>query len=550
MAELKVVKKKKGLRLGTGTTGSAGGSDLRPHFTPKTPPCMVGCPIGNGVREFVRLLREGAPMEQVWEKVTETNPMPAITGRICPHPCQGECNRGQIDGGVDVNAVERFIGSHAIQNKFKHKKLADEVRPEKIAVVGSGPAGISFAFQMARRGYKVTVFESRDKVGGMLRWGIPRYRLPGDIIDAEYQAILDLGVELKLNTKVGQDVSFDDLKKQFALVYVAIGAQLGVKLRIPGEDGSGLLSGVAFLDTVARGQKVELGKSVAVIGGGNTAIDAARTAKRLGADVTVLYRRTVAEMPAIPSEINEAQEEGIKFEFLCAPLEIVRDNGSLTGIKCVRMQLGEPDASGRPRPVPIEGSEFVTPATAVIPAVSQAVDFQGLETLRNDKGWITANAAGETAVPGALAGGDATLGLGIAAQAIGLGKEAALEADAKLRGTPLVREKLPVILYQRMALDFYEKAPAVQRKHAPAAERATNFDEVAFTITQEEAIAEAKRCLSCGRCFSCERCWMFCQYNAVVKPATPGEAYKFKLEFCNGCKKCSEQCPCGYVEMV
>jgi thioredoxin reductase/Pyruvate/2-oxoacid:ferredoxin oxidoreductase delta subunit len=357
-------------------------------------------------------------------------------------------------------------------------------------------------------------------------------------------------VTLKCNTKVGRDVSFADLRRDFAVVYLALGAQLGVKLGVPGEDGPGVLSGVGFLDEIASGRKVDLGGKVAVIGGGNTAMDACRTARRLGADVTILYRRTVAEMPAIKSEINEAQEEGVKFEFLVAPVEILRTGGKVTGIKCIRMELKEADASGRPRPVPIPGSEFVTEATTIIPAVSQAVDFTGLEQFRNPKGWVTVGESCETSEKNVFAGGDLTQGLGIAAEAIGLGRKAALVADAALRGKELHEEKLPVITKERMLFSYYEKSPKVQKKHRAPAERVLNFEEVAFTIEQEMAVAEAKRCLSCGKCFNCERCWMYCQYNAVQKPTEPGGEYHFKLEFCNGCKKCSEQCPCGYVDMV
>jgi formate dehydrogenase major subunit len=551
VAELKVVKKKKGLRLGGGVGESVGGSDLRPRFTPKTPPCMVGCPIGNNVREWIRALRDGLPMEQVWELVTDVNPFPAITGRVCPHPCEGECNRTHLDEAVGINQLERFIGSCGIEQGLAHRKLTDATPAEKIAVVGSGPAGMSFAYQLARRGYAVTVFEGHDKPGGMLRWGIPRYRLPAEILDAEYDKILKLGVTLKCNTRLGKDVSLEDLRKQFAVVYLAIGGQLGVRLGIPGEDGSGVFSGIGLLEDIAAGRSAALGPKVAVIGGGNTAIDAARTARRLGAEVTILYRRTVKEMPADKLEIDEAQEEGVKMEFLVAPLEIVRDAaGKLTGIKCQRMQLGEPDASGRPRPVPIPGSEFVTEATSIIPAVSQAADYAGLEQFRNTKGWITVNETGETCEPGVWAGGDAIIGLGIAAQAIGHGRRAALAVDAALRGTAFCEEKRPTIGKDRMVFDYYPKSPAVPRRHVAPDQRLRSFAESSLTVDPEQAQVEAKRCLSCGRCFSCERCWMFCQYNAVVKPATPGDPYKFKLEFCNGCKKCSEQCPCGFVDMV
>lgn len=552
MAELKVVKKKKGLRLtGPASGASVGGSDLRPRYTPKMPPCIKACPINNHIRDYIVKLRTGTPIEEVWRMVVESNPLPAVTGRVCPHPCESDCNRSNYDGAVGINDIERYIGSYALEHKFKHTKLTDETYPEKVAVVGSGPAGISFAYQLARRGYPVTVFEARDKPGGMLRWGIPRYRLPGEIIDAEYKAVEDLGVEIRYNTKVGKDISFDELQKQFKVIYLAIGAQKGLKLNVPGEDASNVMTGVGFLDEIARGNQVAVGKHVVVIGGGNTAIDAARVARRLGADVTILYRRTVKEMPAIESEIEEAKEEGVKMEFLAAPVEIIGEGDKGKAMKCIRMELKEADKSGRPRPVPIEGSEFTLECSFIIPAISQAVDFEGLEQFRNDRGWITINEDYRTTVDNVFAGGDVTAELGLAAEAIGLGKKAALGVDDYLRGREKKKaEELPMILKDRMLFDFYEKAPRAQKSFLPPDERIGHWREVTSTLTEEAVMAEAKRCLSCGGCFHCDRCWMYCQYSCVIKPTEPGGEYKFKLEFCNGCKKCSEQCPCGFVDMI
>ncbi len=552
MAELKVVKKKKGLRLGGGDTSEAiGGSSLRPRYTLKVPPCTVSCPVGTKIREYLTMLKDGESYERVWEHITDYNPLPATTGRVCPHPCEGGCNREFHDSSVGINDIERFIGTYGIEHKLQHKKITDQVFPEKVAVVGAGPAGISCAYHLARRGYQVTVFEAKEKPGGMLRYGIPRYRLPDNVIDSEYSAITGMGVALKCGVKVGKDVAFDDLKKEFQVIYVAIGAQNGSKLNVPGEDAANVFTGVDFLERINSGKKVEIGNKVSVIGGGDTAIDAARVAKRLGADVTILYRRTVKEMPAIKTEIQEAEEEGIHFEFLTAPVEVVKNSDKATGLKCIRMELGSPDASGRPRPVPVKGSEFVVESTAVIAAVSQIVDFAGLERFRNERGWIDVNDHYETTEKNVYAGGDVTQELDIAATAIGLGRKAALAIDNYLRGKEEPKEiPLPAISYQQMNLSYYEKLPKIKKNSLAVIDRISNFKEISPTITEGQLMAEVKRCMSCGNCFACDRCWMFCQYNAVVKPAVKGDPYKFKLEFCIGCKKCAEQCPCGYIDMI
>ncbi len=553
MPELKVVKKKKGLRLGGGDTSEAiGGSSLRPRYMPKDPPCAISCPIGTKIREYMTMIKDGESLERVWEHVTDYNPLPGVTGRVCPHPCEGGCNREQVDGSVGVNDIERFIGTYGIEHKLQHKKISDQNFSEKIAVIGSGPAGISCAYHLARRGYPVTVFEAKEKTGGMLRYGIPRYRLPDEVIDAEYNSIIkDLGITLKSGVKVGKDISYDDLKKEYKIIYVAIGAQKGSKLNIPGEDALNVLTGVDFLEQISSGKKVDIGNKVCVIGGGDTAIDAARVSKRLGADVTILYRRTINEMPAIKTEIQEAEEEGIHFEFLTAPVAVTKNGDKATGIQCIKMELGAPDASGRARPVPIKGSEFITESTVIIAAVSQIVDFTGLERFKNERGWINVNDHYETTEKDVYAGGDVTQELDIAATAIGLGRKAALAIDNYLRGREEPKEiPLPVISYKQMNLGYYERLPKVKKQLIPAAERINNFKEISYTITEEQLRAEAKRCMSCGQCFSCERCWMFCQYSAVVKPAVKTDPYKFKLEFCIGCKKCAEQCPCGYIDMV
>jgi NADPH-dependent glutamate synthase beta subunit-like oxidoreductase/Pyruvate/2-oxoacid:ferredoxin oxidoreductase delta subunit len=551
-------KKKKRDYSASGSSSGREQSPLRPRHVPKKPPCCDACPSGNRIREWLTTIaqaeRLGKTKEQAfseaWELYTDTSPFPSVCGRVCPHPCESGCNRNELDGAVGINMVERVIGDFGLNNSLKLKKLTEETRPERIAVVGGGPAGFSCAYQLARRGYKVTVFEAADKPGGMLLWGIPRYRLPAEIIEKEINNILDLGVELKCNTRVGKDLSFDDLRSEYQAVFVGVGAELGLKLRVEGEDADNVMSGVEFLNRIHRGEKVNVGDNVIVVGGGDTAIDAARISRRLGATVTILYRRTIKEMPAIDEEIEEAQLEGVKLEYLAAPIGFTKDGNRIMSMKCIRMELGEPDDSGRRRPVPIEGSEFEIPATTVIPAISQEPNFTGLESLIEGRDWIKVNGEfASTKVDGVYAGGDAT-NLGLVTDAIGHGRHAAEAIDRKFRGEAKPADAMPIIKTDKMLLDHYERAERAKAGALAVEARLASMDaEVNLALSEAEAIAESKRCMSCGYCMDCEKCWMYCQDQAIDKPLQKGALYKFKLGNCTGCGKCAEICPCGFIEM-
>jgi NADPH-dependent glutamate synthase beta subunit-like oxidoreductase len=531
-------------------------SPLRPRYSGKTPPCIATCPNGTDIRGWLTTIAQAEAygrtneqaLESAWQKITDCNPFPAVCGRVCPHPCESNCNRKDKDGPVAINALERFVGDFGIAKNLKLAKLTAENYPEKVAVVGAGPAGLSCAYQLARRGYAVTVYEAFSKPGGMLRYGIPKYRLPRAVLDAEIRKILDLGVDLRCEFVVGRDLSLEQLRQDYRAVFVGIGAHKGLQLGIPGEDASNVFTGTEFLNRANSGEVVQVGRKVIVIGGGDTAIDAARVSRRLGAEVTILYRRTRAEMPAIAPEIEGALEEGVALELLAAPVEVLRNNGTARGLKCIRMALGAPDASGRPRPVPKPGTEFEIEADTVIAAISQEPAFEGVGELRDGRSWIKSDEWGATKIEGVYAGGD-DVELGLVGIAISQGRFAAQAIDAYLRGRELVKPPAPpVATPDKVKLDWYKQMARHERAHLPVEERDMET-EIEVGISESEALEEAKRCMSCGMCMDCETCWMYCTNNCFVR-LPKGEHYKIKLEVCNGCKKCAEACPCGYIDLI
>ncbi len=558
------VKKVKKVKKKFGARGFSGGSSRelspeRPKHVEKKPPCSDTCPSGNRIREFLTTIAQADRLkktreqafQQAWEIYTDTSPFPSVCGRVCPAPCETGCNRKDLEGAVSINKVERAIGDFGLEHNLKLKMLSEEKKLKNIAVVGGGPSGLSCAYQLVRRGYGVTLFEGTEKLGGMLRWGIPGYRLPESVLDGEIQKILDLGVEVKCGVKIGKDIGLDELQQSYDAVYVALGAQQGVKLRVEGEDAPNVFSGVDFLSRFHHGEKLDLGKDVVVIivGGGDTAIDAARICKRLGANVTILYRRTRKEMPAIDEEVDEAIKEGIKIEFLAAPIGFRKEGELVVAMKAIRMELGEPDSSGRRRPVPIEGSEFEIPASAVISAVSQAPDFGGFQSLIEGKDWVKVDGDGATKVDGVWAGGD-VVQLDLVTTAVGHGRRAAEAIDRKLLGTAKQEDTRKVVRSDTMQLDHYERIERQEPHVVDLDKRMDSIDlEVNLGFTSDQILQEARRCMSCGYCFDCEKCWMYCQDQAIDKPLQKGLLYSFKMENCTGCKKCAEICPCNFIEM-
>jgi NADPH-dependent glutamate synthase beta subunit-like oxidoreductase len=417
---------------GTRATKTGTWRYLTPAYQNKVAPCNEGCPAGEDI-EAAMVLSGQEDYLGAWEKITRENPLPRVCGRVCFHPCERACNRREFDEPVSINALERFVGDRA----FQSGKAFAPVQPkkkEKAAVIGSGPAGLSCAYHLASLGYKVTLFEAEAELGGMLRYGIPAYRLPREVLDQEIQGILSLGVEARPRTRLGADLKWKDLK-DFEAVFISAGAWKSLPLGIPGEQAAGVMSGLEFLKKANSGETVALGTRVAIVGGGNTAMDAARSALRLGAKPLILYRRTKEEMPAWEEEISEAEEEAIEFLFLSSPVQVLTSEGRVSGIECVKNILGPPGKDGRREPRPIAGSNFTLPVDSILSCIGETPDFSFLpEGLKKTAGTLFADETGATSLPRVFAGGDIVDQPRTVSHAIGAGKRAAMAMDASFRG--------------------------------------------------------------------------------------------------------------------
>ena len=550
---------------------------LRPVYHDRVAPCNQGCPVGIDIEGYMNLLRENRVNEAIALLLAE-NPMPAVTGRVCHHPCENTCNRRPLDGAVAIHAVERMLGDHA---SSKPDPANDAVpRAERVAVVGSGPAGLACAYHLARFGYQVTVLEAAELPGGMLRLGIPEYRLPRAVLDADVYRIVSQGVRIVCNVSVDTPEAWNELTDMFDAVCIATGAHTSRVLGLRGEELAEVRPGLAFLREVNAGARPDLGKRVVVVGGGNTAMDCARAAMRLGATVSVVYRRTRDEMPAIAEEVEDARREGAHFVFLANPEEFTARDGRLSGVVCERMQLGEPDESGRRRPVPT-GALFTIEADTVLTAIGESSEIDGLpdDVVRGDSG-LPVDAVGHTNRAALFAGGDATDLTRTVADALGAGKRAAIgidrhlralagdtapEQDAeqarfaggnmsalKWRGLDPIRRKDPVntvVAVDDINLSQFERVARHTDAHLPsAAARAAGFIEANRGLTTAEALDESRRCLNCGVCTECDVCLIFCPDAAITH--AEGGGYEIALDYCKGCGICAAECPRGAIVMT
>jgi NADPH-dependent glutamate synthase beta subunit-like oxidoreductase len=510
-----------------------------PVFVSRQPPCATACPAGQDPQKWL-YAAESADYRTAWRTIMDVNPFPAVIGRVCYHPCQTACNRASVDEAVGINAVERFIGDEALRHGWTVPVGPPTGR--RVLVVGAGPAGLCAAYQLARLGHAVTVRDGNPLPGGMMRYGIPRYRLPREILDAEIDRIAAMGVTFELGRPL-TDLRAELATGRFDAAFVAVGAQQGRHTEIPAGDSARILDALSVLHDVADGEPLRLGQRVVVYGGGDTAMDAARTARRIGAtEAVVVYRRTRDRMPAHTVEVEQAGAEGVTMRWLSTIAEVGADR-----VLVERMRL---DDNGFPQPT---GEYEELAADSVVLALGQSADLSLLSTLPDigfAHGTVTVDPDLRTGVPGVFAGGDIVPGEHTVTTAIGHGTRAARAIDAYLRGAdvdrPVTRDPAPA---QGLNPWYYSDAPASVAPVLAAARRVDTFDEVVGGLDAETALFEARRCLSCGNCFECDNCYSVCPDNAVVKLG-PGKGFRVDLDYCKGCGLCATECPCGAIEMV
>lgn len=511
-----------------------------PEYVNRQPPCNDNCPAGTDVRKFVNLVIE-KKFSEAYQEIYKHNPFPSVCGRVCPHFCEQNCNRNSLDEKLNIGAIERFLGDKNSNHKFKPSPI---LHKEKIAVIGSGPSGLTAALRLRNMGYPVTVFESLQKAGGMMRTGIPEFRLPEKILDKEIKKITEQGVKIILNKKV----AVAELKKEFAAILVAVGSHIGSKMNLPNENE--IIEGISFLREIKFNENkksIRKGVKVAVIGGGNTAIDVARTVLRLGGKPIIYYRRTQQEMPAIAHEVEEALKEGVQIEFLTAPVKIDKTTKSEFKITMVKMKLGDADDSGRKKPIPVKGSERKITVNIIIKAIGQSYDgfvFSN-ETLKVKQGKIDYNSNSEK-VP-VFCGGDMAWG-GTVVEAIGSGNDLANEVNAFLRKTNYVKAQKSndVVSSDQINFAYYLPTPSNHNPFKKVKNLYNDFSEVVQKLPDSKIVQEAGRCLHCGDCFTCGNCINFCPDAAIF--VDEENRLRIDYDYCKGCGICKHECPCSAIQ--
>jgi len=522
--------------LGTGPVRTR-----RPVYADLLPPCNHACPAGENIQAWLALVQAGKHRD-AWETLVRDNPMPAVHGRVCYHPCEDHCNREQLDSAVSIHSVERFLGDLAAKENWPFKIDAPP-SGKRVLIVGAGPSGLSAAYHLARMGHAVEIHDAGPLPGGMMHFGIPAYRLPREELMMEVRRIEAMGVRIVLDHKV-EDVLAEKQAGQFDVVFVAIGAHIGKRIDVPARDAGRVLDAVSFLHAVGAGERPRLGRRVVIYGGGNTAMDAARTAKRLGAEeAVIIYHRDRAHMPARAFEADEALEENVKFRWLSSIKEI--DPTEIT-VEIMRL-----DNAGRPQPT---GHFEKLHADSVILALGQQTDSGFLRKIpgiafQSDNTVVVAPNM-MTGHPGIFAGGDMVPSERTVTAAVGHGKKAAHHIDAWLRGNEFRSpEKHPIVSFDMLHLPIYSDADRSEQPMLPVAARATGFAEVLAGLSEDEASYEAKRCLSCGNCFECDQCYAACPEQAIEKLG-PGRRYRVLYDRCTGCAVCFETCPCHAIGMI
>jgi formate dehydrogenase beta subunit len=513
----------------------------RPDFVDFMPPCNDACPAGENIQAWLALAQDG-DHEAAWRALVKDNPFPSIHGRVCYHPCEDVCNRAFTDSAVSIHAVERFLGDLALEKGW-HLEKPETSSGKKILIIGAGPSGLSAAYHLNRLGHAVEVHEAGPVAGGMIHFGIPAYRMPRDELRAEVQRIEDLGVDIHLNRRV-EDVLAEKEAGNFDAVFIAVGAHISKKIDIPTRDAGKIMDAVSFLNSANDGEPVKIGRRVAIYGGGNTAMDAARTAKRLGAvEAMIIYRRDRSSMPAHDFEADEAIEEGIKINWLRTIKEIDRST--------FKIEVMELDENGRPQPT---GKFEELEADSLILAVGQDSDTAFLESVPGIEfkpdHTVVVDDNMMTGHEGIFAGGDMVPSDRSVTIAVGHGKRAARHIESFLRGSHYTRPaRHPLIGHEAVQLWYRTSAPQKEQERLPVVDREGGFDEIMSNLSGEEALFEARRCLSCGNCFECDGCFGACPEGAIIKLG-PGLRYKFDFDLCTGCAVCYEQCPCHAIEMI